>query len=84
MAPNEREQGMNLIRRHVMRAVATAGTDTTAAFKRAYMYDPRDGGWRAVRWIKQLVDTAALFRHEHGDPGLKAAMVIVAAAGTSN
>ena len=82
-APDEREKGMNLIRRHVMRTLATAGHGSAAAFKEAYQYDPRAGGWIEVAWVRRLVDRAAMFRHSHGDPGLKAAIAI-AAAGTSN
>ena len=80
-APDEQERGMNLIRRRVMRAVATAGPGSTAAFKEAYQYDPRGGGWIAASWARRLVDRAAMFRHSHGDPGLRLA---IAAAGTSN
>ena len=66
-----------------MRTLATAGHGSAAAFKEAYQYDPRAGGWIEVAWAKQLVNMATVFRQSHGDPGLKAAMAI-AAAGTSN
>ena len=82
-APTEREQGLSLIQHHVMRAAANAGADSAAAFRSAYMYDPREGGWHAADWARNLVNLAVTWRHAAGDLGLKAS-ISIAAAGATN